>query len=118
MVLFLSLVVVSIVVRNLKQSLAGYKAIAILADKEQDSDVDETGWKLVHDTVFHPPASADHGLILVVVAPVLDVTIPRNHVVLCLSIPLVFLGACSTCKTKLIGWFTMMSTIFCAIPTP
>ena len=116
-VLFLLLVVVSILVWNLKQSLASYNAIAVLAGKEQDDEeVDGTGWKLVHNAVFCPPASADHGLILVVVAPVLDVTIPRNHVVPCLSILLVFLGAYSTWKADLIGWFTMMSTIFCAIP--
>lgn len=54
-VLFLSLLVVSILVRNLKRDIAGYNAIAALADEERDDDVDETGWKLVHADVFRPP---------------------------------------------------------------
>ena len=102
-VLLLSLVVVSILVRNLKRAIAGYNAIAVLANKEHDEEVDGTGWKFVHGAVFCPPASADHGLRLVVAAPVLDVTIPRDHVVPCLSVLLVFLGACSACKADFIG---------------
>jgi transmembrane 9 superfamily protein 2/4 len=54
-VLFLSLLVVSILVRNLKRDIAGYNAIAALADEEKDDDIDETGWKLVHADVFRPP---------------------------------------------------------------
>ncbi|KAI2502077.1 Nonaspanin (TM9SF) [Fragilaria crotonensis] len=54
-VLFLSLLVISILVRNLKRDIAGYNAIAALADEEKDDDVDETGWKLVHADVFRPP---------------------------------------------------------------
>jgi len=54
-VLFLSLLVVSILVRNLKRDIAGYNAIAALADEEKDEDVDEIGWKLVHADVFRPP---------------------------------------------------------------
>ena len=55
-VLFLSLLVVSILVRNLKRDIAGYyNAIAALADEEKDEDVDKTGWKLVHADVFRPP---------------------------------------------------------------
>ena len=50
-VLFLSLLVVSILVRNLKRDIAGYNAIAALADE----DVDKTGWKFVHADVFRPP---------------------------------------------------------------
>ena len=99
----LSLVVVSILVRNLKQDVASYNGIAVLANKEHDEEVDGTGWKFVHGAVFCPPASADHGLRLVVAAPVLDVTIPRDHVVPCLSVLLVFLGACSACKADFIG---------------
>ena len=56
-VLFLSLLVVSILVRNLKRDIAGYNAIAALADEEQDEEVDETGWKLVHADVFRPPTN-------------------------------------------------------------
>mmetsp|Transcript_18104 Transcript_18104/g.41882 ORF Transcript_18104/g.41882 Transcript_18104/m.41882 type:complete len:652 (-) Transcript_18104:94-2049(-) len=56
-VLFLSLLVVSILVRNLKRDIAGYNAIAALADEEKDEEVDETGWKLVHADVFRPPTN-------------------------------------------------------------
>jgi len=56
-VLFLSLLVISILVRNLKRDIAGYNAIAALADEEKDEDVDETGWKLVHADVFRPPTT-------------------------------------------------------------
>ena len=116
-VLFLLLVVVSILVWNLKQSLADYNAIVVLADKEQDNEeVDgPVGSLSTTPSSIRPPLLAIV-FFLVVVAPVLDVTIPRNHVVPCLSILLVFLGAYSTWKADLIGWFTMMSTIFCAIP--
>jgi len=54
-VVFLSLLVVSILVRNLKRDIAGYNAIAALADEENEDDVEETGWKLVHADVFRPP---------------------------------------------------------------
>ena len=116
-VLFLSLVVVLILGETLKQSLTGYNCIAVLAGKEHDEEADGPGWKLVHDAVFCPPASADHGLLLVIATLVLDVTIPRDHVMPCLSIPLVFLGNCSACKAELIRSPTVMSTIFGAVPT-
>jgi transmembrane 9 superfamily protein 2/4 len=54
-VIFLSLLVVSILIRNLKRDIAGYNAIAAIADEELDEDDDETGWKLVHADVFRPP---------------------------------------------------------------
>jgi transmembrane 9 superfamily member 2/4 len=55
-VLFLSLLVVSILVRNLRRDIAAYNALAAtLADEERDDEVDETGWKLVHADVFRPP---------------------------------------------------------------
>lgn len=54
-VVFLSLLVISILVRNLKRDIAGYNAIAALADEENDEDKEETGWKLVHADVFRPP---------------------------------------------------------------
>lgn len=56
-VLFLSLLVVSILVRNLRRDIAAYNALAALADEEKDEDVDETGWKLVHADVFRPPST-------------------------------------------------------------
>lgn len=54
-VLFLSLLVISILVRNLKRDIAAYNALAALADEEKDEEMDESGWKLVHADVFRPP---------------------------------------------------------------
>ena len=54
-VLFLSLLVVSMLVRNLRRDIAAYNALSALADEEKDEDVDESGWKLVHADVFRPP---------------------------------------------------------------
>jgi transmembrane 9 superfamily protein 2/4 len=54
-VLFLSLLVVSILVRNLRRDIDYYNNLAALADEEKDEDTDETGWKLVHADVFRPP---------------------------------------------------------------
>lgn len=57
-VLFLSLLFVSILTRNLKRDIAGYNAIAQLTDDiEDDEDADESGWKLVHADVFRPPSA-------------------------------------------------------------
>ena len=56
-VLFLSLLVISVLVRNLRRDIAAYNALAALADEEKDEDVDETGWKLVHADVFRPPST-------------------------------------------------------------
>jgi len=54
-VLFLSLLVVSILVRNLRRDIAGYNAMAQLTDEEKEEESDESGWKLVHADVFRPP---------------------------------------------------------------
>lgn len=54
-VLFLSLLVISILVRNLRRDIAAYNALASLADEEKDEEIDEKGWKLVHADVFRPP---------------------------------------------------------------
>jgi transmembrane 9 superfamily protein 2/4 len=54
-VLFFSLFVIPILVRNLRRDIAAYNALAALADEEKDDDADETGWKLVHADVFRPP---------------------------------------------------------------
>ncbi|MGK3759746.1 MAG: transmembrane 9 superfamily protein 2/4, partial [Bacillariaceae sp.] len=54
-VLFLSLLVISMLVRNLRRDIAAYNALAALADEEKDEDMDESGWKLVHADVFRPP---------------------------------------------------------------
>jgi transmembrane 9 superfamily protein 2/4 len=56
-VLFLSLLVVSILVRNLRRDIAAYNALAALADEERDEEMDESGWKLVHADVFRPPGN-------------------------------------------------------------
>lgn len=54
-VIFMSLLVISILVRNLKRDIEAYNTLALLADEEDEDDVDETGWKLVHADVFRPP---------------------------------------------------------------
>jgi transmembrane 9 superfamily protein 2/4 len=51
--LFLSLLVVSILVRNLRRDIAGYNGD--LTDEEKEEEVDESGWKLIHADVFRPP---------------------------------------------------------------
>uniref|UniRef100_A0A7S1YQJ7 Transmembrane 9 superfamily member n=1 Tax=Ditylum brightwellii TaxID=49249 RepID=A0A7S1YQJ7_9STRA len=60
-VFFLSLLVISILVRNLKRDIAGYNAgynaVSVLVDEEDDDEEDETGWKLVHADVFRPPST-------------------------------------------------------------
>merc|ERR1711937_435288 len=54
-VLFLSLLVISMLVRNLRRDIAAYNALSALADEEQEDDADESGWKLIHADVFRPP---------------------------------------------------------------
>jgi transmembrane 9 superfamily protein 2/4 len=54
-VVFLSMLVISILVRNLRRDIEAYNALSVLADEEADEEVDETGWKLVHADVFRPP---------------------------------------------------------------
>eukprot|EP00567_Pseudictyota_dubia_P002602 CAMPEP_0197466734 /NCGR_PEP_ID=MMETSP1175-20131217/65205_1 /TAXON_ID=1003142 /ORGANISM="Triceratium dubium, Strain CCMP147" /LENGTH=652 /DNA_ID=CAMNT_0043002787 /DNA_START=181 /DNA_END=2139 /DNA_ORIENTATION=- len=56
-VLFLSLLIVSILVRNLRRDIAGYNAVAALTEEEKEEEMDETGWKLVHADVFRPPTT-------------------------------------------------------------
>merc|ERR1712226_1000836 len=51
-VIFLSLLVISMLVRNLRRDIAAYNALAALADEEKDEEMDESGWKLVHADVF------------------------------------------------------------------
>jgi transmembrane 9 superfamily protein 2/4 len=55
-VVFLSLLVISILVRNLKRDIAGYNAV-LGDDEEADDEVDESGWKLIHADVFRPPST-------------------------------------------------------------
>jgi len=54
-VLFLSVLVVSILVRNLRRDIAGYNAMSALTDEEKEEEQEESGWKLVHADVFRPP---------------------------------------------------------------
>ena len=56
-VLFLSLSIISVLVKNLKKDIANYNAIAQLTDEEEDEEYDESGWKLVHADVFRPPSN-------------------------------------------------------------
>jgi len=54
-VLFLSLLVVSILIRSLKKDIAGYNSNEALTDEEKEDELDESGWKLIHADVFRPP---------------------------------------------------------------
>jgi len=61
-VLFLSGLIASILVRSLKNDLKRYQEF----DLEQDGDgAEETGWKLIHADVFRPPAGARFFAILI-----------------------------------------------------
>jgi transmembrane 9 superfamily protein 2/4 len=53
-VLFLTGLIASILIRSLKNDLARYQEL----DLEQDDAVEETGWKLVHADVFRAPRGA------------------------------------------------------------
>ena len=55
-VVFLSFLVVSVLVRNLRRDIAAYNALSAIADEEEEEEKeDEKGWKLVHADVFRPP---------------------------------------------------------------
>ena len=54
-VLFLSMLVLSILVRNLRRDIASYNAMEALTDEEKEEDLSESGWKLLHADVFRPP---------------------------------------------------------------
>ena len=54
-VLFLSMLVISILVRNLRRDIASYNAMAALSDEEKEEEIEESGWKLIHADVFRPP---------------------------------------------------------------
>eukprot|EP00538_Stauroneis_constricta_P011134 CAMPEP_0119546002 /NCGR_PEP_ID=MMETSP1352-20130426/589_1 /TAXON_ID=265584 /ORGANISM="Stauroneis constricta, Strain CCMP1120" /LENGTH=668 /DNA_ID=CAMNT_0007590651 /DNA_START=114 /DNA_END=2120 /DNA_ORIENTATION=+ len=51
----LSAMIISVLLRNLRQDLARYNRVA--TDEEKAEDMEERGWKLVHADVFRPPAS-------------------------------------------------------------
>jgi len=55
-VVFLSLLVVNVLVRNLRRDIAGYNAVP-LTDEEREEELDESGWKLIHADVFRPPST-------------------------------------------------------------
>lgn len=54
-VLFLSLLVANILLRNLRKDIAGYNAVA--TDEENGDELGESGWKLIHADVFRPPST-------------------------------------------------------------
>ncbi|KAK7253706.1 endomembrane protein 70-like protein [Aureococcus anophagefferens] len=58
-VLFLSVMVAMILVRNLHRDIVRYNRT--LTDEEKAEDREESGWKLVHADVFRPPAPANRG---------------------------------------------------------
>ena len=54
-VLFLSLLFFSILVRNLRRDIAAYNSVSTLTDDDKEEEADESGWKLIHADVFRPP---------------------------------------------------------------
>lgn len=50
----LSAMIITILLRNLRQDLARYNRLA--TDEEKADDLEEKGWKLVHADVFRPPS--------------------------------------------------------------
>jgi len=58
-VIFLSFLVASVLVRNLRKDIAAYNQTAqLVADEEGNfDDLSESGWKLVHADVFRPPST-------------------------------------------------------------
>lgn len=55
-VLFLSVILISILVRSLKRDIGRYNATAAsMTDEEKEEELDESGWKLIHADVFRPP---------------------------------------------------------------
>jgi transmembrane 9 superfamily protein 2/4 len=56
-VVFLTLLVASILIKNLKNDIARYEALLMEDEEEGDGDTDESGWKLVHADVFRPPST-------------------------------------------------------------
>mmetsp|Transcript_6713 Transcript_6713/g.8227 ORF Transcript_6713/g.8227 Transcript_6713/m.8227 type:complete len:675 (-) Transcript_6713:349-2373(-) len=55
-VLFLSILIASILVRNLRRDIAGYNALSTMTDEEREEAAEESGWKLIHADVFRPPS--------------------------------------------------------------
>jgi transmembrane 9 superfamily protein 2/4 len=55
LVVFLSVLVVSVLVRNLKKDIAVYNTIKLEDVEIGEDDEDESGWKLIHADVFRPP---------------------------------------------------------------
>jgi transmembrane 9 superfamily member 2/4 len=56
-VVFLSLLVISILVRNLRRDIAAYNSLSVLSEEDVEEVEDEKGWKLVHADVFRPPTT-------------------------------------------------------------
>jgi len=56
-VIFLSLLIVSIIIRNIRRDIAGYEAMEALTDEEKVEEQEESGWKLIHADVFRSPSS-------------------------------------------------------------
>jgi len=54
---FLSILVISILVRSLRRDIALYNSNFALPDEEFGEEADESGWKLIHADVFRPPST-------------------------------------------------------------
>ena len=57
-VVFLSMLLISVLVRNLRRDIDAYNALAVLADEEEEKEEEEEerGWKMLHADVFRPPS--------------------------------------------------------------
>jgi len=56
-VVFLSALVISVLVKNLKRDIDAYNEVSLFidGDEEVEDEKEESGWKLVHADVFRPP---------------------------------------------------------------
>lgn len=60
-VLFLSIVLLSILVRNLRKDIGRYNnmtagaSVVTITDEEREEEYEESGWKQIHGDVFRPP---------------------------------------------------------------
>jgi transmembrane 9 superfamily protein 2/4 len=69
-VLFLSIVLVSILVRNLRKDIGRYNntaagvPVVTMTDEEREEEYEESGWKQIHGDVFRPPTT--HSMTLAV----------------------------------------------------
>jgi len=57
-VLFLSVILISILLRSLRRDIGRYNAAITMTDEEKEEELEESGWKLIHADVFRPPQTS------------------------------------------------------------